>query len=163
MRLRNFATACITRPSAAGQQHRAALTSSKIIIIHRASDAAFVERSRLAFFVLSISVLFFLARAGMQDALILLDQVILDIGFVGVLIGTVGVLQAMDNPKVVGPAIAVACLTLLYALGIKLLVGVSIAESSLLSNVFSRSFFSSGRHLRVQELSWTSSRRLPTP
>ena len=53
-------------------------------------------------------------------AIKMVDQITLQLGLLGTLIGCVGMLQVMDDPQAIGPAYAVCFLTLLYSFVLKI-------------------------------------------
>ena len=50
----------------------------------------------------------------------MVDQITLQLGLLGTLIGGVGMMQNMDDPQAIGPAYAVCFLTLLYSFVLKI-------------------------------------------
>lgn len=57
-----------------------------------------------------------------KQALRLAGEIVLSVGFLGTMIGMVQMLQQMGGPSALGPAISVALLTSIYAIGIKLML-----------------------------------------
>ena len=55
-----------------------------------------------------------------EYAIKMVDQITLQLGLLGTLIGCVGMLQVMDDPQAIGPAYAVCFLTLLYSFVLKI-------------------------------------------
>ena len=51
----------------------------------------------------------------------MVDQITLQLGLLGTLIGCKGMLQNIDDPVAIGPAYAVCFLTLLYSFALKIL------------------------------------------
>jgi hypothetical protein len=57
-----------------------------------------------------------------RQALRLVGAIVLPVGFLGTMIGMVQMLQQMDDATAIGPAVSVALLTSVYAIGFKLLL-----------------------------------------
>jgi len=57
-----------------------------------------------------------------RQALRLSGDIVLPVGFLGTMVGLVQLLQMMDDPRAIGPAVSVALLTSVYAIGFKLLL-----------------------------------------
>lgn len=69
-----------------------------------------------------------LVSQGRQSALMAINQVILSVGLLFSIVGVIGMLTNMSDPDAIGPAFAIACLTVLYSAAIKFLLSLYFME-----------------------------------
>jgi hypothetical protein len=75
---------------------------------------AFINIPSIAFVAFSILVIFFFSKFNVEDSLISCAKYLPYAGLIGFFAGVVIILQNMNEPRAIGPAMAVSLLTLLY-------------------------------------------------
>ncbi len=76
---------------------------------------AYINIPSIVFIALSISVIAAVSRFNAEDSLLLCAKYLPYVGLIGFFIGIILMLQHLSEPRLIGPAIAISLLTLLYA------------------------------------------------
>jgi len=78
--------------------------------------SAFVDAPSIIFLTLSLIILYAILKASKSETIFeALAHHLPYVGLIGFLMGVIGMLGNMSDPRAIGPAMAFACLTLLYS------------------------------------------------
>ena len=94
---------------------------------------AFVDIPSIIFLTLSLIILYAILKATKSETISeALAHYLPYVGLIGFLIGVIGVLNNLSDPKAIGPALAFACLSLLYSNIASVLI--KLAKPSVIEN-----------------------------
>ena len=80
------------------------------------NPSAFVDAPSIIFLTLSLIILYAILKASKSETIFeALAHYLPYVGLIGFLMGVIGMLGNMSDPRAIGPAMAFACLTLLYS------------------------------------------------
>ena len=80
------------------------------------NPSAFVDAPSIIFLTLSLIILYAILKASKSETISeALAHQLPYVGLIGFLMGVIGMLGNMSDPRAIGPAMAFACLTLLYS------------------------------------------------
>ena len=95
--------------------------------------SAFVDAPSIIFLTLSLIILYAVLKASKSETIFeALAHYLPYVGLIGFLIGVIGVLNNWSEPRAIGPALAFACITLLYSNIASVLI--KLAKPSVIEN-----------------------------
>jgi hypothetical protein len=95
--------------------------------------SAFVDAPSIIFLTLSLIILYAILKASKSETISeALAHQLPYVGLIGFLMGVIGMLGNMSDPRAIGPAMAFACLTLLYSNIASVLI--KLAKPSVIGN-----------------------------
>ena len=95
--------------------------------------SAFVDAPSIIFLTLSLIILYAILKASKSETIFeALAHHLPYVGLIGFLMGVIGVLGNLSDPKAIGPALAFACLSLLYSNIASVLI--KLAKPSVIEN-----------------------------
>ncbi|MDA8927621.1 MotA/TolQ/ExbB proton channel family protein [Gammaproteobacteria bacterium] len=94
---------------------------------------AFVDIPSIIFLTLSLIILYAILKASKSETIFeALAHYLPYVGLIGFLMGVIGMLGGMPDPRAIGPEMAMACLTLLYSNIASVLI--KLAKPSVIGN-----------------------------